>query len=46
MRRKVEKYLAEKAGVDESHIVPREDGSYDRYDVVEDIEEVLAEKRK
>ena len=38
MRRKIEKYLAQKAGVDESQIVPTDDG---RYDFKGDFEGVL-----
>lgn len=38
MRRKIEKYLAQKAGVDESQIIPTEDG---RYDFKGDFEGVL-----
>jgi hypothetical protein len=42
MRRKIEKYLAEKAGVDESAIETSEDG---RYDFKGDLEGVLAAVR-
>jgi hypothetical protein len=42
MRRKIEKYLAQKAGVDESQIIPTEDG---RYDFKGDFEGVLAAVR-
>ena len=38
MRRKIEKYLAQKAGVDESQIIPTDDG---RYDFKGDFEGVL-----
>lgn len=38
MRRKIEKYLAQKAGVDETQIIPTEDG---RYDFKGDFEGVL-----
>jgi hypothetical protein len=42
MRRKIEKYLAQKAGVDESQIIPTDDG---RYDFASDFEGVLAAVR-
>jgi hypothetical protein len=42
MRRKIEKFLALKAGVDESQIIPTEDG---RYDFKCDFEAVLAAVR-
>jgi hypothetical protein len=42
MRRKIEKYLAQKAGVDESQIIPTDDG---RYDFKTDFEGVLAAVR-
>lgn len=42
MRRKIEKYLAQKTGMDESQIEPSEDG---RYDFKSDFEGVLAAVR-